>query len=157
MIRLAETGDLDTILALTETALVETGKLTEESLALLVAESFRVSVAAPALGFLIALDQDSRIEGVNFRWFKARHARFVYVDRIVVAASARGGGIGRRLYDDLIDAARAARHSVLCAEVNLDPPNPGSDAFHAALGFAAVGQARLADRNRTVRYLEKPL
>jgi predicted GNAT superfamily acetyltransferase len=37
------------------------------------------------------------------------------------------------------------------------PPNPASDAFHAALGFAEVGSARLFDGMKTVRYLARPL
>lgn len=157
MIRAAEAGDLDAILALNATALTETGPLDEAGLAQLVAEAFRTTLAPPAEGFLIALDQSSRIQGPNFAWFKARHARFVYVDRIVVAPAARGRGVGQGLYRDAIAAARAAGHSLLCAEVNLDPPNPGSDAFHAVFGFAEVGRAFLADRNKTVRYLELPL
>ena len=38
---------------------------------------------------------------------------------------------------------------------NTDPPNPGSDAFHARLGFHEVGRAFLADRGKSVRYLER--
>lgn len=157
MIRPAEATDLDAILALNASALTETGPLDEASLARLLAEAFRASIAPPSDGFLIALDQNSRIEGPNFLWFKARHARFVYVDRVVVAPAARGRGIGQALYRDLFQAARDAHHGLICAEVNLDPPNPASDAFHAGFGFAEVGRARLADRNRTVRYLEHRL
>ena len=36
------------------------------------------------------------------------------------------------------------------------PPNPGSDAFHAALGFVEAGQAEHPD-GKVVRYLCKPL
>jgi predicted GNAT superfamily acetyltransferase len=43
---------------------------------------------------------------------------------------------------------------VVCCEVNSDPPNPLSDAFHAALGFREVGRAFLPDRGKSVRYLE---
>lgn len=158
MIRAAEATDLDTILGLNAGALTETGPLDETGLARLLAEAFRASIAPPADGFLIALDQNSRIgEGPNFSWFKARHARFVYVDRIVVAPAARGRGIGQALYRDLFQAARAAGHALICAEVNVDPPNPVSDAFHAGFGFIEVGRAHLPDRNKTVRYLEHRL
>jgi len=43
---------------------------------------------------------------------------------------------------------------VVC-EVNLDPPNPVSDAFHATLGFAEVGHQALQGTSKTVRYLSK--
>ena len=42
-------------------------------------------------------------------------------------------------------------------EVNRDPPNPDSDAVDAALGFREVGSAFLADRGKSVRYLERKL
>ena len=48
---------------------------------------------------------------------------------------------------------RAAGHARVVCEVNSDPPNPASDAFHAALGFAEVGQAVLATQGKVVRYL----
>jgi hypothetical protein len=38
----------------------------------------------------LAFDQHARYDSPNFLWFGARYPRFVYVDRIVVAASARG-------------------------------------------------------------------
>jgi hypothetical protein len=43
---------------------------------------------------------------------------------------------------------------VVC-EVNADPPNPASDAFHTALGFAEVGSASIHAGSKTVRYLAR--
>jgi len=45
---------------------------------------------------------------------------------------------------------------VVC-EVNSRPPNPESDAFHAALGFVEVGNARIHDGAKDVRYLLRTL
>ena len=36
-------------------------------------------------------------------------------------------------------------------------PNPASDAFHAAQGFAEVGQAAIHQGSKTVRYLARAL
>ena len=58
-----------------------------------------------------------------------------------------------RLYDDLFEHAVAAGHDRVVCEVNMQPPNPASDAFHAALGFVEVGTASVYDGSRTVRYL----
>lgn len=107
-------------------------------------------------GFVIAMTEASPYDNPNFAWFKARHPRFVYVDRIVVAEAARGRGIARRLYAALFDFATANGKSIAGCEVNIDPPNPVSDAFHAALGFSEAGQALLAN-GKTVRYLTKAL
>ena len=103
--------------------------------------------------FLLAFDQGAEYDSPNFLWFRARYPRFVYVDRIVVASSARGRGHARRLYDDLFKQAIAAGHDRVVCEVNRQPPNPASDAFHAALGFVEIGTATIHGGDRTVRYL----
>jgi predicted GNAT superfamily acetyltransferase len=79
------------------------------------------------------------------------------VDRIVVASSARGRGYARRLYRDLFDQASQTGHDRVVCEVNARPPNPESDAFHAALGFTEVGSASIHNDSKTVRYLLCPL
>ena len=87
----------------------------------------------------------------------SRYPRFIYVDRIVVAASARGHGLARRLYGALFAEAARAAHSCVVCEVNSAPPNPESDAFHAALGFVEVGAATIHDGSKTVHYLLRKL
>ena len=123
----------------------------------LVEQSFLARRIGNLEAFLLAFDQSARYDSPNFLWFCARFPRFVYVDRIVVAPSARGRGHARRLYDDLFRHAAAAGHERVVCEVNTQPPNPASDAFHAALGFVEVGAASVYDGNRTVRYLSKAL
>jgi len=71
----------------------------------------------------------------------------------VVAEAARGRGYARRLYAGLTEHALAAGHDLIVCEVNSDPPNPASDAFHAALGFLEVGAAVVHGGAKTVRYL----
>lgn len=78
-------------------------------------------------------------------------------DRIVVAASARGRGCARRLYQDLFERAGCAGHERVVCEVNSRPPNPESDAFHTALGFVEIGSASIHEGRKTVRYLSRPL
>ena len=52
----------------------------------------------------------------------------------------RGGGIGRRLYESVEDWARGQGCRWLAAEINLEPPNPGSLEFHRRMGFVPIGQ-----------------
>ena len=106
---------------------------------------------------LIAFDQDADYDSKHFHWLKARRERFVYVDRVCVAAAVRGGGVARRLYEDLFAKAVAAGHDRVLCEVNAVPPNPGSDAFHARMGFAAFDRKAWSETGRTVRYMEKLL
>ena len=141
------------LLALNNAHAVETSELTRESFAALIATSFRTRIIRPADALLIALDQTASYDSANFHWLRDRYPRFVYVDRVIVAQSVRGCGLARALYTDLIAAAKASGHERLCCEVNHLPPNPGSDAFHATLGFAEIGRADLPGRSKTVRYL----
>lgn len=121
----------------------------------LIAEAFVARRVGVADALLLAFDQDADYDSVNFLWFRDRFDRFVYVDRVVVADAARGRGLARRLYDDLFAAARDAGHARIVCEVNSDPPNPASDAFHAALGFVPVGTAQIHGGEKTVTYLER--
>jgi uncharacterized protein len=106
--------------------------------------------------FLIAFDQNADYDSPNFCWFRARSARFVYIDRVVTAAAARGQGLARALYGLLFERARAAGHDRVVCEVNAEPPNPVSDAFHASLGFQPVGTGHLGNR-KIVTYLERAI
>ncbi len=123
----------------------------------LVEQSFLARRIGTLEAFLLAFDQSARYDSPNFLWFCARFPRFVYVDRIVVASSARGRGHARRLYDDLFRHAAAAGHERVVCEVNREPPNPASDALHAALGFSEVGLAAIHGGSKTVRYLSRLL
>lgn len=149
-------NDLHALHALNQAHAVELSPLTPARLAELVDTAFYARTVERA-AFLLAFDQDADYDSPNFLWFRARYPRFVYVDRIAVDPARRGGGIAARLYADLFTAARQAGQERIVAEVNSDPPNPASDAFHAAQGFEPVGDARLADRGKSVRYLARIL
>jgi predicted GNAT superfamily acetyltransferase len=159
MAMLVEPGpdDLDALLALSNAHEMEIGRFSKPAFAELVALSFRTRMTRERNAFLIALSGRAPDDAPNYRWFAARFDRFVYIDRVVVAAHARKRGLGKLLYCDVMAAAHRAGYTRICCEVNVDPPNPGSDAFHANLGFEEVGRAFLARRGKTVRYLMRPL
>jgi predicted GNAT superfamily acetyltransferase len=110
---------------------------------------------APGAAFLLSFDETADYDSPNFLWLRARLARFVYVDRVVVSADAQRGGHASRLYARLFEAAEEAGRRTVACEVNLDPPNPKSDAFHADLGFTEIGRAGIGAK--TVRYLARAL
>ncbi len=133
----------------------ETSFLTCEAWRALIAGVFSATCVPDAAALLITFDQDAGYDSPNFKWFQARHPRFVYVDRIVVSGRHRGKGLATLLYRDLFERARVTGHDRIVCEVNLEPPNPGSDAFHTKLGFAEVGCAELEAGEKWVRYYEK--
>ena len=142
----------EALLELNNAHAVELSLLDAAGLERLVAEAFVARWIAPADALLIAFDQDAAYDSPNFLWFRERYDRFVYVDRVVTAAAARGRGLAGRLYRDLLERARVAGHRRIVCEVNSDPPNPASEAFHRAFGFRPVGEARLAN-GKMVTYL----
>jgi predicted GNAT superfamily acetyltransferase len=129
--------------------------LEPERFAHLVGQAFSARRIGRNDALLLAFDQDADYDSVNFLWFRSRYERFIYVDRVVVAPAARGRGYGRQLYIDLFEQASQAGHQRVVCEVNADPPNPVSDAFHAALGFAVVGSAAIHGGGKTVRYFSR--
>lgn len=143
------------VLALNNAHAVETSLLDEAKLARMLDEAFLATRIGEVDAFLIVFDEKADYDSPNFEWFRARWPTFVYVDRIVTGREARGKGYARALYRDLFEKAAARGHERVVCEVNFDPPNPVSDAFHAALGFVDVGRQLLQGSGKTVRYLSK--
>lgn len=151
-ISLVSAEDEAAILALNNEHAAELSWLEPERLSFLLGEAFYTRRIGNLEAFIMTFDQDARYDSPNFVWFRERYPRFVYVDRVVVAAQARGRGHARRLYQDLFGHVERAGHALVTCEVNTDPPNPASDAFHAALGFAEAGDAVIHGGKKAVRY-----
>lgn len=149
--------DESAVLALNNEHAAELSWLEAPRLAHLVGQAFLARRIGDIDAFMIAFDENADYDSANYHWFRQRYPRFAYVDRVVVAQSARGRGLARGLYEELFAKAMAAGHTVVACEVNFDPPNPGSDAFHAALGFSEVGSATIYGGERSVRYFVRPL
>ena len=145
------------VLALNNAHAVELSWLEPEQLRVLLMQAFYARRIGDVDAFLMAFDELAGYDSPNYLWFRARYPRFVYVDRIVVAPSARGRGLARALYADLFDRAARADHDLVVCEVNITPPNLASDALHAALGFSEVGQATIHNATKMVRYLRRPV
>jgi len=150
-------ADEPAILALNNEHAAELSWLEPERLSYLVGQAFYARRVGELEAFLMAFDQDAAYDSPNYLWFQERYTRFVYVDRIVVAGAARGRGHARRLYLDLFDHAARAGHGIVTCEVNAEPPNPTSDAFHAALGFSEVGEAVIHGGTKSVRYYARQI
>ncbi|HWK63379.1 MAG TPA: GNAT family N-acetyltransferase [Rhizobiaceae bacterium] len=144
--------DEPAILALNNEHAAELSWLEPERLSYLIGQAFHTRRIGRLEAFLMAFDQNASYDSPNYLWFRSRYPRFVYVDRVVVANAARGRGHARRLYSDLFDVAAKVGHTMVTCEVNAEPPNPASDAFHAALGFSEVGDAVIHGGAKSVRY-----
>lgn len=161
------------LLALNNDHSTELSPLTFAEFDRLVRRAFYAAAIGEADALLITFDQSADYASPNFLWFRDYFGQklplrttslegdsdpnFVYVDRIVTSPAARGLGYARALYSELFQRAKSAGHSRVVCEVNFDPPNPASDAFHASLGFHEVGRATIHNHTKSVRYLLRNL
>jgi predicted GNAT superfamily acetyltransferase len=105
-------------------------------------------------GFVLTMRPGCDYDSENYRWFGRRYGSdFYYLDRIVVAEHLRRRGLARFVYDAMEDTARDAGRMTL--EVNVDPPNHGSLAFHTGRGYSEVG--RQGDPGHLVALMVKEL
>lgn len=156
-IECVSSADEPAILALNNEHAAELSWLEPERLSYLLGQAFYARRIGALEAFIMTFDQGAGYDSPNFLWFRRRYPRFVYVDRVVVAKSARGRGHARRLYDALFEQVGFAGHGIVTCEVNAEPPNPASDAFHAALGFTEVGEAAIHGGSKTVRYFARDI
>ncbi len=144
VIRPIEPSDLPGILQINEANVPDVGSVDGDRMAFLLGESpiaLAVELDGTIVGFCLVMPSDSAYDSVNYRWFTERHDDFMYLDRVAFDADAQGRGLGTLLYaevDRLMVERGGAKH--LALEVNVDPPNEPSLAFHARRGFAEVGQ-----------------
>ena len=157
MIRPSEPRDFPEILALNAEWVEATSPLDEAALACLHAQAAYhrvVELDGRVVGFLLAIGPGQLYQSPNYTWFAARHDEFLYIDRVVVAGAHQRRGVGAALYDDAAAFAAAGGFQRLVCEVNIEPPNPGSDAFHAGRGFVEVGTQWVADGTKRVSLRE---
>jgi predicted GNAT superfamily acetyltransferase len=148
--------NLDLLVTLNNAHARETSWLDHRRLSHMVEQSCYARGIAPAKGFLLAFHQHAVYDSPNFLWWQNRQQTFVYIDRILVSLDSRRQGIARILYEDLFQWAASEGYSTIGCEVNEEPPNPLSDAFHEAMGFLQIGTGEPQPGKR-VRYLLKQL
>ncbi|GAA2730767.1 hypothetical protein GCM10009867_02910 [Pedococcus aerophilus] len=90
-------------------------------------------------GFVLVFSPGSDYDSENYRWFAREYGEdFDYLDRIVLDDAFRRRGLASAVYD-AVEAASAPRGR-LVLEVNIDPPNEPSLAFHHGRGYREVHQ-----------------
>jgi len=133
--------DVHSMWSINEQGLPGTGQVSEQEvfdLLKLSTLSIGVFREEELLGFVICLSPGTDYKSLNYAWFNNKYNNFIYVDRIAVSLDQRDEGIGSKLYEEVI--AYSQENAIpIAAEVNLNPPNPGSMRFHNRFGFEEVG------------------
>uniref|UniRef100_A0A2A4YTW1 GNAT family N-acetyltransferase n=1 Tax=OCS116 cluster bacterium TaxID=2030921 RepID=A0A2A4YTW1_9PROT len=141
-IRKYDSRDLDWLVELNNDCVPSVDAHTAESLAKNIGFCAHTLIAeryGSPLGAVMLMREGTDYASRNYAWHNAHNDQHLYVDRIIVSEKARGLGVGRKLYKYAIMAAQAD-HVPLTAEVNTQPNNPQSHAFHEALGFAVADE-----------------
>lgn len=158
-IRQLRSGDLAAALAMNNAAVPAVNDHDSESFEALVDIADRVWIVDDGEtlgGLLVAFAPSAPYASANYTWLSERYDDFGYVDRIVVAPTHRRLGLAGRLYDTLAaHAVQAGRGRLLC-EVNVEPPNPQSMAFHEAAGWVAIEDLEHGP-GKVVRFFERLL
>ncbi len=160
-------ADLDQVLELNQYWVPHVSSVTRAELEAIVEQCSLALVARTSVGlagFVLVVPPGADYGSPNYRFFSARLAdgahevgEFRYVDRIAVATTAQGTGVGRRLYQAVFDHAVADGAAEVTCEVNVEPPNPGSQAFHARMGFVEVGRQWNYGGTTQVQLLARPV
>jgi len=153
ILRKFENRDLEGILELNEESVHFLSPLTKEKLESLVQASETLSVIeidGRVAAFVLTLREGKDYDSVNYQWFSKQYEKFLYIDRIVVALEHHGQGLGSRLYEAVFQQAKAMGVPYVTAEIDINPPNPGSLSFHEKFGFKEVGQQSVAGGKKIV-------
>ncbi|CAI8338466.1 MAG: Uncharacterised protein [Candidatus Poseidoniaceae archaeon] len=108
------------------------------------------------LGFVICLPPRTTYGSLNYAWFNERFDSFIYVDRIAVSETHRNKGVGTMLYERVV-AYSHENNIPIAAEVNVEPPNPGSMRFHHRFGFEEVGTLQHKQKSVTMLLRKRTL
>ncbi|HXP29385.1 MAG TPA: GNAT family N-acetyltransferase [Solirubrobacteraceae bacterium] len=149
-------ADLPRVLELNQDSVLELSPLDDARLRYILELAHRSVVVerdADVLAFAIAIAPGTDYDSRNYTRLGERFERFLYLDRIAVAAGARREGLGAMLYDAMEDAARPFGRMV--CDVNVAPRNDASLAFHAARGYEPLEE--LAHAEKRVVLLSKEL
>ena len=156
LLRPVEDRDVPDVLALNDRNVAALAPMDEARLHQLegLADRFDVLELDGAFaGFVVTFAPGTAYDSENYRWFSERYADFYYLDRIVLHEDVRRRGLGGFVYDEMERTAK--EHGRLTLEVNLEPRNEPSLAFHERRGYVEVG--RLGDANHLVCLMEKTL
>lgn len=159
-IRNATPADFPQILRLNEESVHFLSPMTPERLDFLYREAaYRrvVEEGGKVVAFLLAFREGSTYDSVNYQWFARNYANFLYIDRIVVAGTHQGRGIGPRFYADLFAFAEQTGASCVTCEFDVDPPNETSRRFHERFGFIEVGSQSVGASQKRVSLQARPL
>ena len=157
MLRELTEEDLGALLVLNNASTPAVNPLTLEelkSILFLSEKCWVVEIDRELAAAMIIIGPDQNYSSDNYTWLETQFSNYCYVDRIMVDENHKRKGFGNNLYRELEKyAERKGAHMLLC-EVNLEPPNPQSIAFHSQLDWEPFFEREHAP-GKKVQYFKK--
>ena len=153
ILRKSEVKDLERILELNEESVHFLSPMTMEKLKQLRSQSDILSVIEVdgiVEAFILTIREGKAYDSINYLWFFQHYDRFLYIDRVVVSVKMHGNGLGQMLYKSVFEYAKKINIPYIAAEIDINPPNPGSLKFHEKFGFKEVGKQSVAESKKMV-------
>lgn len=97
-----------------------------------------VEVNGEFAAFIIAIPENTAYGNENYLWFNEEYSKFLYIDRVVISPKFHRRGIGAYIYEQIFAYAKEIDAKRITGEIDIEPPNPTSLAFHKTLGFQEV-------------------
>ncbi|HZK09827.1 MAG TPA: GNAT family N-acetyltransferase [Clostridia bacterium] len=148
-----EKKDCDRVLEINKELVHFLSPLTKEKLNSLIdqSEMFNVvEIDGLVEAFVLTFREGKKYDSINYLWFSEHYERFLYIDRVVVSSKMHGKKLGKLLYESVFIHARQTGVDCVAAEIDIEPPNPGSLLFHKKFGFKEVGQQKVAGGKKLV-------
>lgn len=152
-IRKFEISDYERILQLNEESVHFLSPLTKDKLESMVVQSEMINVIEVdgiVDAFILTLREGKEYDSINYLWFSNHYDKFLYIDRVVVSLKMQGRGLGKALYEYIFKYAKKTGVSCIAAEIDINPPNPGSLIFHEKFEFKEVGKQTVAEGKKLV-------
>jgi predicted GNAT superfamily acetyltransferase len=138
-IRNTDSKDFESILKINQAAIPNVFELDADEFFLLLEiceYSKVVEINCEIAGYIFALGKGLVYDGEEYNWFCDNlDSDFLYIDQIAIGEKWKGMGCGKSLYEDLGQYAVQNCKEALVCEVNYEPLNEESMAFHKKLGF----------------------
>jgi hypothetical protein len=90
--------------------------------------------------------EDQDYHSLNYKFLINKFDQFLYVDRVAIKDGYRRQGLGKKIYNEVFRLAKEINIDV-CCEVNTEPRNDPSLAFHETFGFKEVGTKKFDDHS----------
>ena len=153
IIRKFEIKDYDKVLELNEESVHFLSPLTRNKLESIICQSEILNVIEvdeSVEAFVLTLREGKEYDSINYLWFSNHYDSFLYIDRVVVSLKMQRKGFGNKLYQSVFNYGKMIGVPYIAAEIDINPPNPGSLIFYEKFGFKEVGKQTVADGKKLV-------